>query len=73
MAAFCYKCGTDIFQEDCGDLAGLTSLEDIQRGVCRVVLCECCGWILVNEAGARVDFVEAWEHRCKCYPELRLI
>ena len=52
MAEFCRQCSIANFGEDYGDFAGLLSAEDEANGLLQVVLCEGCGPIVVDRAGA---------------------
>lgn len=54
MADFCKECSIEIFNDDCGDLAGITTTKDMKRGIARLVLCEGCGPILVDPEGKRI-------------------
>jgi hypothetical protein len=55
MADFCRHCSIAIFGQDSGDLAGLTTAEDMARGLYAGALCEGCGvYILVDPDGAPV-------------------
>lgn len=49
MADFCKECSIEVFGEDCGDLAGLCEDDE-----CIAVLCEHCGFILVDHTGLNV-------------------
>jgi hypothetical protein len=48
MADFCHQCSLDLFGFDSGDLANLGTLEP---GTGFSVICEDCGFILVDELG----------------------
>lgn len=50
MADFCNQCAADMGFEH-GDLADITSLADEAEEVYRVVLCEGCGAIQVDNKG----------------------
>ena len=55
MADFCRQCALDLLGHDFHDLAFLGSLHGeyvkLQPGHGWAVICEGCGWILVDEAG----------------------
>lgn len=51
MADFCKQCSIDMFGEDFGDLAGLSSKEETERGLFALVLCEGCGPAQVDHEG----------------------
>jgi len=51
MADFCKQCSIESFGEDSRDLAGITSKEEEQKGLYRLVLCEGCGPIQVDSEG----------------------
>lgn len=52
MADFCKQCSIATFGEDYGDLAGLGKPDDVlEEGMGYPVICEGCGYILVNKAG----------------------
>lgn len=51
MADFCKQCSIDVFGEDFGDMAGLSTAEDTAKGLYCVVLCEDCGPIQVDHEG----------------------
>lgn len=55
MADFCKQCGIEIFGEDLGDLAGLSTEENTAAGLYPVVLCEGCGCIQVDHTGQCVS------------------
>jgi hypothetical protein len=57
MAGFCKTCSVDLFGEDFGDLADLTTKEEAARGEYRCALCETCGFITVDPEGLRVGVV----------------
>lgn len=58
MADFCKECSEEIFCEDMGDLAGLTTEEMTLNEEYAHVLCEGCGDILVDHTGKRVKIVK---------------
>ncbi len=53
MADFCKQCSTDIFGQDFEDMKGLGKGEDValKEGWGYSVLCEGCGYTLVDEDG----------------------
>jgi hypothetical protein len=51
MAEFCRQCSIELFGRDHGDLAGITSRRDYQKGLAEVVICEGCGVIQVDPNG----------------------
>lgn len=51
MADFCMQCSIENFGEDCEDLAGFSSIEDTKQNIFSKVLCEGCGWTLVDHKG----------------------
>ena len=50
MADFCKQCSVEMFGQDYGDLANLNT-EPLLEGYGIPVICEGCGYILVNEKG----------------------
>lgn len=62
MADFCKQCSLKIFNEDCGDLAGIgprkLTNKEIFAGVGWACLCEGCGPTVVT------DFGECISHYC---------
>ena len=55
MADFCKQCSIDVFQEDFGDMKGVTKVEHWEVGLANQVLCEGCGIIQVNPEGSCVS------------------
>lgn len=51
MADFCHQCSIDHFGEDFGDLAGLTTEADTKAGMGAAVICEGCGYTIVDHEG----------------------
>lgn len=51
MADFCKQCSINIFVDDFGELAGITSEDDWAQGVAQTVICEGCGPIQVDPKG----------------------
>lgn len=54
MADFYRECSIDLWGEDTGDLAGLSTKEDTDNGLFCVVLCETCGVIQVDHEGVSI-------------------
>lgn len=54
MADFCKCCSIAMFGEDHRELAGITTAEDVAAGRAASVICECCGYILVDPDGNRI-------------------
>lgn len=55
MADFCKQCSEDIFGEDFGDMAGLSTQQDTVNKLYPVVLCEDCGPCQVDHTGTCVS------------------
>ena len=55
MADFCKQCSIDMFGEDFGDLAGITTEEDTQNDRAVLVMCEGCGPTYVDHTGKCVS------------------
>jgi len=55
MADFCKQCSLEIFGEDFGDMANISTAAHTERGHFAVVLCEDCGPIQVDHEGACVS------------------
>lgn len=55
MADFCMRCSIDLFGEDLGELARLTTPEETQRCIYAHALCEECGPIYVDHTGKRIE------------------
>lgn len=51
MADFCKQCSMDVFSEDFGDMAGISTATDTANGLFAQVLCEDCGFIQVDHEG----------------------
>lgn len=51
MADFCKQCSIEIFGEDCRDLAGLITKEEVDKGLGVNALCEDCGIAWVDHEG----------------------
>ena len=59
MSDFCKQCSMDVFGEDFGDMAKLSTLEDTANKLYASVLCEDCGYIQVDHEGNCIT------HECK--------
>jgi hypothetical protein len=55
MADFCKACSIQVFGEDYGDLAGLTTPENVADGLYCNVLCKGCGAIQVHPDCSRLE------------------
>jgi len=55
MADFCKKCSIEMFGNDYGDLAKLSTPEQTAEGLFPVVICESCGTIQVDHTGECVS------------------
>lgn len=55
MADFCKQCSEELFGEDFGDFANITTIEQQQNNLFVVVLCEGCGAIQVDNNGRCVS------------------
>ena len=55
MADFCMECSIAEFGEDFKDMANISKEENTKDGLYAQVLCENCGWILVDHTGKRVS------------------
>lgn len=55
MADFCKDCSIEIWGEDTGDLAGLSTEEMTKQGLYISALCEGCGPIIVDHTGKKID------------------
>lgn len=64
MADFCRDCSIALFGQDFGDMANLLKPEEYTDEMGALVLCECCGPIVVDKDGKRmsVDFFK----ECTC-------
>ena len=51
MAEFCRQCSIEVFDEDQQDFCGMTTIEDEEKGLAAIVICEGCGLIQVNHKG----------------------
>lgn len=58
MADFCKQCSIDMFGHDCGDLKGITTKEETENGRYARVICEGCGFVLVDHEGNVVHVYE---------------
>lgn len=55
MADFCKQCSEALFGQDYGDLKGLTTVEDTKAEQYAAVVCEGCGFVLVDHEGRCVS------------------
>lgn len=55
MADYCKQCSIKWFGEDFHDLAGMSTAEDTRKGMYAVVICEGCGYVLVDHEGTCVS------------------
>ncbi len=55
MADFCKQCSIEIFLEDFKELAGISTAEDTKKEMFAAVLCEDCGYTLVDHNGICVS------------------
>lgn len=55
MADFCRQCSIDIFGEDTGDMAGISTIESTNQQMFALVLCEDCGPCQVDHEGTCVS------------------
>lgn len=51
MSDYCKQCSIQLFGEDYGDLAGISTAADTANGMYAAVLCEGCGEIQVDHTG----------------------
>lgn len=60
MADFCYQCTTELFNVDGtkNDFYGLATSEQVKEGYLPAVLCEGCGFIMVDQEGKRVKSLD---------------
>ncbi len=63
MAEFCYICCLELFngvhvEAIQNDFFGMVDEEDVKNGFLMPVLCEGCGWIMVDHIGKRVCTLE---------------
>ena len=54
MSDFCKECSEEHLGHDFCDLAFIVSEEQYLRGKAARVLCEGCGWIVVDHNGKRI-------------------
>ena len=58
MADFCWECTEELFGQQyarLNDFRNLISKEEYERDYVMRVLCEGCGWIIVDHNGRRVE------------------
>lgn len=58
MADFCKKCSIEMFGKDFKELANITTEKQTKNKIYAKVICEGCGWVLVNHLGEVVLKVE---------------
>ena len=51
MSSFCKLCSIELFGEDFGEFANITTIEDENNDLYCFVLCEDCGYIQVDHEG----------------------
>lgn len=51
MADFCKQCSIKFFGKDFRELAGFTTKADDEAGLFMEVICEGCGFVMVNSEG----------------------
>ncbi len=58
MAEYCLQCNKRLFKTEKSDFKGLVSKREYEKkGVVAKVLCEGCGWTLVNHLGECIEKV----------------
>jgi hypothetical protein len=62
MSSFCKQCSIDVFGEDFGDMADLSTAEDTAKGLYAFALCEDCGYIQVDHTGSCVSHGHKPQH-----------
>lgn len=65
MADYCRDCSIAMFGRDFRDMAQLLPSEAYKDGTGALVLCECCGPIVVDINGRRIDGQE-FHKSCSC-------
>lgn len=55
MADFCQQCSIEMFGDDTRDMAGLSTQEETENGLSIPVICEGCGYTLVDHEGRCVS------------------
>ena len=59
MADFCYDCTDHLIGDGSrNDFVGMLSEEDVAKGYLVTVLCEGCGYIMINHNGKKVKTIE---------------
>lgn len=59
MANFCYDCTFHLFGDGSrNDFVGMLSEEDVTKGYLVTVLCEGCGYIMINHDGKKIKTIE---------------
>lgn len=64
MADFCKQCSIAIFDRDYGDMANLLKPSEYDEDYGALVLCECCGPIVVDIDGKRMS--KDFHPECTC-------
>lgn len=64
MADFCQDCAKALFGQDTKDLANLLPPEEYSDDCGALVLCECCGPVIVDINGKRMS--KDYDERCNC-------
>lgn len=60
MASFCYDCSIDMFGDEVtNDFAGLIDEDLVKKGYVLPVLCEGCGYIMIDHLGKKVGTSDA--------------
>lgn len=72
MADYCMQCSKAIFDEDYGDLKGLSTIENTVQGFFAVVICEGCGPTSVDHEGRCVAANCLEFHGAPSFPYMRL-
>lgn len=62
MSSFCKQCSLDVFGEDFGDMANISTQSDTKAGLYASVLCEDCGYIQVDHEGNCVTHDKKPQH-----------
>ena len=65
MADFCKDCSIAIFGRDFGEMAHLLPKDQYTEEMGALVLCECCGLIVVDYEGKRMEPQE-YDPNCHC-------
>jgi hypothetical protein len=62
MADFCKQCSMDVFGEDFGEMANLTTPEQTAKGLFATVICEDCGVVQVDHEGNCITHEKRPQH-----------